>query len=128
MNKEENVESQRKIIFENVTKILHDIGIPAKLQGYTYLREAIVIVSQDITLLRGITKYLYPNLAEKFKSKPSQIERGMRHAIEVAWIRGNIQNIDKIFGYTVSPSKGRPTNSEFIAMVSDKVRIDMGMI
>ena len=128
MNKEENVESQRKIIFENVTKILHDIGIPAKLQGYTYLREAIVIVSQDITLLRGITKYLYPNLAEKFKSKPSQIERGMRHAIEVAWIRGNIQNIDKIFGYTVSPSKGRPTNSEFIAMVSDKIRIDMGMI
>lgn len=127
MSKEEKVDKKRKEIFKKTTQILNEIGIPANLNGYRFLREAILIIVLDVTKLNSITKYLYPTLATKFSSTPSRVERSIRHAIEVTWTRGNIQNINEIFGYTVSYIVGKPANSEFIAMVSDKVRIELDM-
>jgi len=108
----------------NITSIIHEIGVPAHIKGYQYLREAITMVYNNIEILGAITKTLYPDIAEKFKTTPSRVERAIRHAIEVAWTRGNIDSISHLFGYTVNISKSKPTNSEFIAMVADKLRIE----
>ncbi|MFV8827978.1 sporulation transcription factor Spo0A [Alkalihalobacterium sp. APHAB7] len=108
----------------SITNIIHEIGVPAHIKGYMYLREAITMVYNDIELLGSITKVLYPDIAKKFNTTASRVERAIRHAIEVAWSRGNIDSISSLFGYTVSHSKAKPTNSEFIAMVADKLRIE----
>lgn len=108
----------------SITSIIHEIGVPAHIKGYMYLREAIAMVYNDIELLGSITKVLYPDIAKKYKTTSSRVERAIRHAIEVAWSRGNIESISSLFGYTVSMSKAKPTNSEFIAMVADKLRIE----
>lgn len=108
----------------NITSIIHEIGVPAHIKGYMYLREAITMVYNDVELLGSITKVLYPKIAETYKTTPSRVERAIRHAIEVAWNRGNIDSISSMFGYTINMSKAKPTNSEFIAMVADKLRIE----
>ncbi|WP_078428708.1 sporulation transcription factor Spo0A [Alkalihalobacterium alkalinitrilicum] len=108
----------------SITNIIHEIGVPAHIKGYMYLREAITMVYNDIELLGSITKVLYPDIAKKFNTTASRVERAIRHAIEVAWSRGNIDSISSLFGYTVSHTKAKPTNSEFIAMVADKLRIE----
>jgi two-component system response regulator (stage 0 sporulation protein A) len=108
----------------NITSIIHEIGVPAHIKGYQYLREAITMVYNNIEILGGITKVLYPAIADRYKTTPSRVERAIRHAIEVAWTRGNIDSISFIFGYTINISKSKPTNSEFIAMVADKLRIE----
>src|SRR6478752_7194281 len=108
----------------SITSIIHEIGVPAHIKGYLYLREAISMVYKDIELLGSITKVLYPDIAKKYNTTASRVERAIRHAIEVAWSRGNIDSISSLFGYTVSMSKAKPTNSEFIAMVADKLRLE----
>lgn len=108
-----------------VTEIIHEIGIPAHIKGYLYLREAILMVVQRVELLGGVTKELYPAIAQKYKTTPSRVERAIRHAIEVAWSRGNVDMINSLFGHTVSQERGKPTNSEFIAMVADKLRMQL---
>lgn len=108
-----------------VTNIIHEIGIPAHIKGYLYLREAILMVINRVDLLSGVTKELYPTIASKYKTTPSRVERAIRHAIEVAWSRGNVDVINAIFGHTVNRDRGKPTNSEFIAMVADKLRMQM---
>jgi two-component system, response regulator, stage 0 sporulation protein A len=114
----------RKIpLEEEVTEILHQIGIPAHIKGYLYLRDAIIMVVEDIDLLGSVTKILYPTIAEHFSTTPSRVERAIRHAIEVAWSRNNIDIIKKFFGYTIKTEKGKPTNSEFIAMMADRLRL-----
>lgn len=108
----------------NITNIIHEIGVPAHIKGYMYLREAITMVYNNIEILGSITKILYPQIATKYKTTPSRVERAIRHAIEVAWSRGNVDSISSLFGYTVNSSKAKPTNSEFIAMVADRLRIE----
>ncbi|MGM8213362.1 sporulation transcription factor Spo0A [Virgibacillus sp. W0430] len=114
----------KKDLEANITSIIHEIGVPAHIKGYMYLREAITMVYNDIELLGSITKILYPEIAKKFNTTASRVERAIRHAIEVAWSRGNIDSISDLFGYTVSISKAKPTNSEFIAMVADRLRLE----
>ncbi|EKN64052.1 sporulation transcription factor Spo0A [Schinkia azotoformans] len=118
------VEPKAKSLDANITSIIHEIGVPAHIKGYLYLREAISMVYSDIELLGSITKVLYPDIAKKYNTTASRVERAIRHAIEVAWSRGNIDSISNLFGYTVSMSKAKPTNSEFIAMVADKLRLE----
>lgn len=108
-----------------VTSIMHEIGVPAHIKGYQYLREAIIMVVNEIDLINSITKQLYPSIAKLYNTTPSRVERAIRHAIEVAWSRGKVDAIDSLFGYTVNIGKGKPTNSEFIAMVADKLRLEM---
>lgn len=108
----------------SITSIIHEIGVPAHIKGYLYLREAITMVFNDVELLGSITKVLYPDIAKKFNTTASRVERAIRHAIEVAWSRGNLDSISSLFGYTISNTKAKPTNSEFIAMVADKLRIE----
>lgn len=108
-----------------ITNIIREIGIPAHIKGYQYLREAIIMIVNEMELLGAVTKVLYPLIAEKYMTTPSRVERAIRHAIEVAWSRGNIDMINKIFGYTVKLEKGKPTNSEFMAMIADKLRLEM---
>lgn len=115
---------KHKNLDANITSIIHEIGVPAHIKGYQYLREAITMVYNNIEILGAITKTLYPSIAEKFRTTPSRVERAIRHAIEVAWTRGNIDSISNLFGYTINISKSKPTNSEFIAMVADKLRIE----
>jgi len=107
-----------------ITRIIHEVGIPAHIKGYMYLREAIGMVMNDIDLLSAVTKELYPSIAKKHNTTASRVERAIRHAIEVGWARGQIETINKLFGYTVNNGKGKPTNSEFIAMVADKLRLE----
>ena len=108
-----------------ITSIIKEIGVPAHIKGYAYLREAIQMVYFDIELLSSVTKILYPEIAKKFNTTASRVERAIRHAIEVAWNRGSYENISELFGYTVHHMKSKPTNSEFIAMIADKIRIEM---
>jgi two-component system response regulator (stage 0 sporulation protein A) len=108
---------------EEITQIIHEIGIPAHIKGYLYLRDAISMVAEEIELLGSITKILYPRIAQKYETTPSRVERAIRHAIEVAWARNNIDTIKKFFGYTINTEKGKPTNSEFIALVADRIRL-----
>ncbi len=108
-----------------VTNIIHEVGVPAHIKGYQYLREAIMMVVNDIDVINQITKSLYPQIARKFNTTPSRVERAIRHAIEVAWGRGQQEVVENIFGYTISAAKGKPTNSEFIAMIADKLRLEL---
>lgn len=107
-----------------ITNIIHEIGVPAHIKGYQYLREAISMVVEDMDLLGAVTKELYPAIAKNNNTTPSRVERAIRHAIEVAWNRGKLETIDTLFGYTVQNDKGKPTNSEFIAIIADKLRIE----
>ena len=108
----------------DVTNMIHEIGVPAHIKGYQYLREAIMMSVEDIEMLGSITKILYPTIAKKFQTTPSRVERAIRHAIEVAWNRGKMDTIDELFGYTINNGKGKPTNSEFIALIADKIRLE----
>ncbi|MBS5931679.1 two-component system, response regulator, stage 0 sporulation protein A [Anaerosporobacter mobilis DSM 15930] len=108
----------------DVTNIIHEIGVPAHIKGYQYLRDAIMMSVNDSEMLNSITKLLYPSIAKQHKTTPSRVERAIRHAIEVAWSRGKMDTIDDLFGYTVSNGKGKPTNSEFVALIADKIRLE----
>lgn len=108
-----------------VTEMIHEVGVPAHIKGYSYLRVAIMLVLEDRQLIESITKLLYPTVAKKFNTSASRVERAIRHAIEVAWNRGDTDTLNSIFGFTINQSKGKPTNSEFIAMISDKLRLEM---
>ena len=110
---------------EDVTEIIHEVGVPAHIKGYQYLREAIIMSVTNMDMLNSITKILYPGIAKKFDTTPSRVERAIRHAIEVAWSRGKMDTLDDLFGYTISNGKGKPTNSEFIALITDKIRLQM---
>ena len=107
-----------------VTSIIHEIGVPAHIKGYQYLREAIMIAVDDMDVINAVTKVLYPEVAKRFSTTPSRVERAIRHAIEVAWDRGDLETLQKFFGYTVSNAKGKPTNSEFIAMIADRLVLE----
>jgi two-component system response regulator (stage 0 sporulation protein A) len=107
-----------------ITNIIHQLGVPAHIKGYLYLREAILMVVNEIELLGAVTKELYPLIAEKYNTTASRVERAIRHAIEVAWGRGNVETITSLFGYTIDLERGKPTNSEFIAMIADKLRME----
>lgn len=111
-------------IENDVTSIIHDVGVPAHIKGYQYLREAIIMSVNDNEMLNSITKILYPSIAKKFQTTSSRVERAIRHAIEVAWNRGRMDTIDELFGYTINAEKGKPTNSEFIALIADKIRLE----
>lgn len=113
---QENLETQ-------VTEMIHEIGIPAHIKGYHYLRDAILMAIDDMDVLNAITKILYPTVAKKNQTTASRVERAIRHAIEVAWSRGKLDTLEELFGYTVSNGKGKPTNSEFIALVADTIRL-----
>ena len=104
-----------------VTAVIHEIGVPAHIKGYQYLREAILIAVENMDVINAVTKVLYPAVARQFDTTPSRVERAIRHAIEVAWDRGDLETLQKYFGYTVSNAKGKPTNSEFIAMIADRL-------
>ena len=107
-----------------VTSVIHEIGVPAHIKGYQYLREAIMIAVDDMDVINAVTKVLYPEVAKRFGTTPSRVERAIRHAIEVAWDRGDLETLQKYFGYTVSNAKGKPTNSEFIAMIADRLVLE----
>ncbi|MBR3755484.1 MAG: sporulation transcription factor Spo0A [Firmicutes bacterium] len=120
---------RKEFTYENdleieITNLIHEIGVPAHIKGYQYIRDAISIVVTDRDILSAVTKELYPMIAEKNNTTPSRVERAIRHAIEVAWNRGRIETIDALFGYTVQHDKGKPTNSEFIAIIADKLRLE----
>jgi len=106
-----------------VTNIIHQMGVPAHIKGYQYLRDAILLVIDEVNLLGAVTKELYPMIAEKYNTTSSRVERAIRHAIELAWDRGNVDLMNKFFGYTINVERGKPTNSEFIAMIADKLRM-----
>ena len=108
-----------------VTSVIHEIGVPAHIKGYQYLREAIKIAVNDMEVINAITKVLYPQVAKAFSTTPSRVERAIRHAIEVAWDRGDLETLQRFFGYTVNSSKGKPTNSEFIALIADKLQLQL---
>ena len=108
-----------------VTNVIHEIGVPAHIKGYQYLRQAIIIAVEDMDVINAITKVLYPQVAKAYGTTPSRVERAIRHAIEVAWDRGDLETLQKYFGYTVSGTKGKPTNSEFIALIADKLQLQM---
>ena len=120
-NKKEYVERNLET---DVTNMIHEIGVPAHIKGYHYLRDAIMMAVEDMNMLNSITKILYPTIAKNHQTTPSRVERAIRHALEVAWSRGKMDTIDELFGYTVSVGKGKPTNSEFIALIADKIRLD----
>ena len=107
-----------------VTSVIHEIGVPAHIKGYQYLREAIMIAVDDMDVINAVTKVLYPEVAKRFNTTPSRVERAIRHAIEVAWDRGDLETLQKYFGYTVSNAKGKPPNSEFIAMIADRLVLE----
>jgi two-component system response regulator (stage 0 sporulation protein A) len=107
----------------DVTDMIHEIGVPAHIKGYQYLRDAIMLSVEDGEMLNSITKVLYPTIATKFQTTSSRVERAIRHAIEVAWSRGRMETLDALFGYTINTGKGKPTNSEFIALIADKIRL-----
>ena len=108
-----------------ISDLLHELGVPTHIKGYNYIREAIIMVLEDRECLSGVTKILYPTIAKKFQTTPSRVERAIRHAIEVSWSRGNIDFIQSIFKYTVNSNKGKPTNSEFISLVAETIRLEL---
>lgn len=122
-----NNEPDNELLETTVTNIIHEIGVPAHIKGYQYLRSAIIIAVGDMDILNSITKQLYPTIAEMYGTTASRVERAIRHAIEVAWSRGRVETINDLFGYTVSAGKGKPTNSEFVALIADKIRLDSKM-
>lgn len=120
-NQEQDLHEDLEI---DITNIIHEVGVPAHIKGYQYLRDAITMVVEDMDLLGAVTKELYPAIAQLNNTTPSRVERAIRHAIEVAWNRGKIETINNLFGYTVHNDKGKPTNSEFIAIIADKLRLE----
>lgn len=108
-----------------VTEILHQIGVPAHIKGYHYLRDSIIMAIEDRDIINAVTKQLYPNVAKEYSTTSSRVERAIRHAIEVAWDRGDVDVLNSYFGYTIHNTRGKPTNSEFIAMISDKLALQM---
>lgn len=108
-----------------ITEVMLDIGVPAHLKGYYYLRSAIMMTGRDIEVVTSVTKLMYPVIAKKYKTTDQKVERAIRNAIEVSWLRGNTQTFEKLFGYSILSGKGRPTNSEYIARIADKVRLDI---
>ena len=112
---------------QDVTNMIHEIGVPAHIKGYQYLREAIMMSVDDPGMISSITKILYPTIAKRFQTTPSRVERAIRHAIEVAWSRGRMETLDALFGYTIDTGKGKPTNSEFIALIADRIRLSYKM-
>ncbi len=119
-----NIKINGEPVEVKITNLIHDLGVPAHIKGYQYLREAILMAVNNEEIINAVTKSLYPLLAKKYETTPSRVERAIRHAIEVAWNRGEIAVHDKIFGYTVNSNKGKPTNSEFIALIADKIRLE----
>ena len=120
---EEEAERQSRGLESTITAIIHEIGVPAHIKGYQYLRESIMIAVDDMEVINAVTKVLYPEVAKRFGTTASRVERAIRHAIEVAWDRGDLETLQKYFGYTVSNAKGKPTNSEFIAMIADRLQL-----
>ena len=120
-----NQRGEKSSIETMVTSIIHEIGVPAHIKGYQYLREAIIIAVNDMDVINAITKVLYPQVAKTFQTTPSRVERAIRHAIEVAWDRGDLETLQRFFGYTVSNTKGKPTKSEFIALIADKLQLQL---
>ena len=117
-------QDRRQDLSARVTAVLHDVGVPAHIKGYQYVREAILIAVQDMDVINAVTKVLYPEVAKRFHTTPSRVERAIRHAIEVAWDRGDLETLQGYFGYTVNSAKGKPTNSEFIAMIADRLVLE----
>ena len=124
MNREEYMKEHLET---DITKMLHELGIPAHIKGYQYLRDAITISVEEKEMLVSVTKVLYPTIAKKHGTTSSRVERAIRHAIEVAWSRGKMDTIDEMFGYTIHNGKGKPTNSEFIALITDRIRLEYKM-
>lgn len=124
---DKKVEKTEEDLETDVTEIIHEVGVPAHIKGYQYLRDAIVMSVKDMDMLNSITKILYPTIAKKYQTTPSRVERAIRHAIEVAWSRGRMDTLDDMFGYTINRGKGKPTNSEFIALITDRIRLDYKM-
>ncbi len=123
---------QKQFLFDSalendVTRMIREIGIPAHIKGYQYIREGIIMSVKDPEILNYITKYLYPTIAKKYRTTTSSVERAIRHAIEVAWNRGKLESMEELFGYSVNSGKGKPTNSEFIALIADKLRLEYRM-
>ena len=123
VNEGEESEDESQALDREVTAVIHEVGVPAHIKGYQYVREAIVIAVQDMDVINAVTKVLYPEVARRYSTTPSRVERAVRHAIEVAWDRGDLETLQRYFGYTVSNTKGKPTNSEFIAMIADRIRL-----
>lgn len=122
----EIVRTEKKLTYnleKDVTDMIHEIGVPAHIKGYQYLREAIMMSVEEPDMLGSITKVLYPTIAKRYQTTSSRVERAIRHAIEVAWNRGRMETLDNLFGYTINNGKGKPTNSEFIALIADKIRL-----
>ena len=122
----EKKEQTQEVIHDlekDVTDMIHEIGVPAHIKGYQYLREAIMMSVEDSAMISSITKILYPTIAKRFQTTPSRVERAIRHAIEVAWSRGRMETLDAMFGYTIDTGKGKPPNSEFIALIADRIRL-----
>lgn len=124
VNSERGRSGKAMSIESAVTNIIHEIGVPAHIKGYQYLREAIMISVKDMEVINAVTKVLYPEVAKRYNTTASRVERAIRHAIEVAWDRGDLETLQKYFGYTVSNIKGKPTNSEFIAMIADRLQLE----
>ena len=122
---QEEVVVQEPALEGRVTAIIHEIGVPAHIKGYQYLREAIMIAVNDMDVINAVTKVLYPSVAKAFNTTPSRVERAIRHAIEVAWDRGDLETLQHYFGYTVNSAKGKPTNSEFIALIADRLQLQI---
>ena len=118
-----NDESPSNDLESQVTKIIHQIGVPAHIKGYQYLRTAIILTVNDSDIINSVTKILYPTVAKKYQTTTSRVERAIRHAIEVAWDRGDVEVLNSYFGYTIQNNRGKPTNSEFIAMIADNLRL-----
>ena len=123
VNEGEESEDESQALEREVTAVIHEVGVPAHIKGYQYVREAIVIAVQDKDVINAVTKVLYPEVARRYSTTPSRVERAVRHAIEVAWDRGDLETLQRYFGYTVSNTKGKPTNSEFIAMIADRLQL-----
>ncbi|MEA4912265.1 MAG: sporulation transcription factor Spo0A [Oscillospiraceae bacterium] len=120
--KSERTEADLEVM---ITEIIHQIGVPAHIKGYHYLRDAIILCVEDAEMINAVTKRLYPAIAKKYKTTSSRVERAIRHAIEVAWDRGDVDTLNSYFGYTIHSLRGKPTNSEFVAMISDRVRLTL---
>ena len=116
-------ETKERDLEKDVTDMIHEIGVPAHIKGYQYLRDAIMMSVEDTEMLGSVTKILYPTIAKHYQTTASRVERAIRHAIEAAWTRGKIETLDAFFGYTINAGKGKPTNSEFIALVADRIRL-----
>ena len=127
MAENKKTEKVQRNLEQDVTDMIHEIGVPAHIKGYQYLREAIMMSVEDPGMISSITKILYPTIAKRFQTTPSRVERAIRHAIEVAWSRGKMETLDALFGYTIDTGKGKPTNSEFIALIADRIRLSYRM-